>query len=283
MSCYHPIVAWRSSSGTVTLGKEPPDSQKLGLPCGSCLGCRQDEARGWALRSHLEMQRHAHTVFTTLTYARDPKILWKPDLQLWLKRLRKAVEPTRIRFFAVGEYGERFKRPHYHALLFGLGQDHAEQIEKTWGHGYTKTIPATPACIAYVAGYCQKKIGWKLERRVDDETGEVVWEPPFRLMSRGGRHEKKGLGGHARDDWPTSWRDHAVLHGQRMPVPRYLHAGWREKASQEERERLEYERYRERALRGTLTQEETQQRLKAKEALAVARQNLRAARRKYEG
>lgn len=287
MACYHPLPAWRSRTGEVSLGKEPPDSQPLRLPCGSCLGCRMSDARAWALRCHLELQKHPSAVFTTLTYADDPKTLWKPDLSLFLKRLRKAVdrEAIRVRFFATGEYGERRHRPHYHAILFGLGTHHSETIDRAWKtrgtgerkspRGHTHTVPVSPPAIAYVAGYCQKKIGWRLTKQVDEETGELLFEPPFRVMSR-----RPGIGGDARR-WSESWRSYAVYNGVRIPVPRYLHAAWKEKATPEQIEQLEDEKRERRTLAETFTTEEHEQKLRAAEALAVARQNLKAARRKY--
>lgn len=278
MPCYHPIPAWKTTSG-VELGKEPRDGRPLQLPCGSCIGCRTSEARAWALRCHLELQAHPSAVFTTLTYADDPKTLWKPDLQLWLKRLRKNVAPTRIRFLATGEYGERRGRPHYHAILFGLREDHGPAIEKTWQNGHTHTVPVSPAAIAYVAGYCQKKVGWRLTRQVDPETGELLFEPPFREMSR-----RPGLGAHAKQ-WPQSWRSYAVYHGARIPVPRYLHKAWKEQATPEQIDELEREkeqRRRENALRETLTTEEIKYQRLAAEAMAAAKHALRAAHRKYE-
>lgn len=278
MPCHHPLPAWKTRRGEVSLGREPPDSQALRLPCGSCLGCRTSTARAWALRCHLELQAHEKAVFTTLTYAEAPPTLRPEHLQLWLKRLRKS-SAAKIRFFASGEYGERFNRPHYHALLYGAGPEDAEKIEKTWKHGYAQTVQISPAAIAYVAGYCQKKIGYRLttDERVDPETGELyTWQPPFRVMSR-----RPGIGGDARK-WATSWRRYAVHNDQRIPVPRFLHEAWKKAASAEELEILEKEKYDERALRETQTTEEEKRARRAAEALAVARQNLRAAERKYE-
>lgn len=198
MACFHPLQAWRATSGDIKISKQPHDGIPLRLPCGNCLGCRQNAAQAWTLRCQLELQQHHSAVFTTLTYADEhlPLTLQPQQLQLWLKRLRNHSGTKPIRFFASGEYGEQTKRPHYHALLYGLSMADERMVERTWGHGHTKTEPITPARIAYTAGYCQKKIGYKRygHERVDAETGEVYkWQPPFKQMSR-----RPGIGGQAR-------------------------------------------------------------------------------------
>lgn len=70
----------------------------------------------------LEMSQYSDNAFLTLTYSEEqlPKggSLEPRHLQLFFKKLRKVVEPSRIRFFAVGEYGTRTQRPHYHCALF---------------------------------------------------------------------------------------------------------------------------------------------------------------------
>ena len=43
------------------------------------------------------------------------------DVQLFMKRLRKAKEPSKLRFFLGAEYGDENRRPHYHAILFNCG------------------------------------------------------------------------------------------------------------------------------------------------------------------
>lgn len=282
MACFHPIRAWRLASGAVVLGRERKeqngDSTHLRLPCGGCLGCRQDRAREWALRCHLENQQHRHAIFTTLTYDDEalPEFgsLERTDLQLWLKRLRKASGPARpLRFFACGEYGEKNHRPHYHAIVFGLDAETGHRlVDQTWPFGITKTVTVTPAAIAYVAGYSAKKLGWKLDRRTitDPETGELLyhWEPPFIQMSR-----RPGIGAHAKQ-WPQSWRDHAVHNGRKIPVPRFLHEAWKAQASPIDMEELERERLERQSKRET-----SKQRRQAAELVAIARMNLQSARR----
>ena len=276
MGCYHPLRAWRSQDGNISLAREPTDSYTLRLPCGGCLGCRTARAKEWMLRCHLELQQHQAATFTTLTYDERylPPTLDKRHLQLFIKRLRFHRRTAgALRFFASGEYGEQNGRPHFHALLYGLPESEAALVQDTWQKGFTKTVAITPAAIAYVAGYAAKKIGYKREvgtERVDPETGEVyTWQPPFIQMSR-----RPGIGGHARR-WPQSWRLYAVHNGTRMPVPRFLHEAWKAQASREEQEILMEEKQRLNTLRDTSKRE-----LEAAEANAIARQKIQAAKRK---
>lgn len=269
------MPAWLTRAGIVRFGKaEPRDAQRpLHLPCGRCLGCRTANAKAWALRCQLELQDHKHATFTTLTYSEPPTCLVKRDLQLFLKRLRRNTAQP-VRFFAAGEYGEKNYRPHYHALLFGLSAEQSAEVDKAWSLGFTKTVNITPAAIAYTAGYCAKKIGCDTtpHQLIDPRTGETTeWQPPFIQMSR-----KPGIGSpslrSARGQL-ASWRNYAVLNGTLMPVPRYLHNAWRQQATHDEIEQLEYEK--------SLTRHEkpTETQLAAQEQIAITKQALQAERR----
>lgn len=92
------------------------------VPCGTCLECRIQHARQWADRCVLEAKHYKDNYFVTLTYdddfLPDHNSLEPRDLQLFLKRLRKAFPKTKIRFLACGEYGDTSFRPHYHLILF---------------------------------------------------------------------------------------------------------------------------------------------------------------------
>lgn len=81
----------------------------------------------------LELGLHEASCFITLTYTVAPVELNPDDLQAFLKRLRSYRGP--FRFYAVGEYGSRNCRPHYHAALFGVSMSEAALIAKAWrGH-----------------------------------------------------------------------------------------------------------------------------------------------------
>lgn len=96
----------------------------LAFGCGQCLPCRLNRRRVWTARLMLEQRLHRESCFITLTYNEehfpsDGSVSIR-DGQLFLKRLRARVHPLKIRYFLVGEYGDRTFRPHYHALLFGV-------------------------------------------------------------------------------------------------------------------------------------------------------------------
>ena len=184
----------------------------LPFPCGQCLPCRINRRRVWTLRLMLESFYHEKASFVTLTY-RDSDlpyglcsglpVLEKRDCQLWLKRLRKQFSGTEIRYYLAGEYGSKTHRPHYHAILFGVGPDQLDPeflvyggksggesglekrttpLSKTWPYGLVHVGEVTRESIQYVAGYVTKKITKKGDGRVAE----------FALMSR-----RPGIGARA--------------------------------------------------------------------------------------
>lgn len=294
--CAHPIPAHRTAFGGVSIARvrdyqshsvEEWGSKagQLLLPCGTCLGCQISRAREWAIRCSLEASRHDESCWITLTYddAHVPPTLQKTHLSGFLKRFRLGLAPIPIRFFASGEYGEQTFRPHYHAILFGV-RDCSPVLEGAWTDedgvplGHVQEDALTPAAISYVAGYCAKKLGWAKEKGrdvIDYSTGEVVaqYQPPFIQMSRGGRYGK-GIASFARDEYWRSWRSTAIYAGLEVPVPRYLHASWKESASESERAALELEKL-ERQMARVVTRAE----LVAREKMDVSRQSIKSQRR----
>lgn len=155
--------------------------------CGRCIPCRIRRREQWATRILLESTEHPNNYFVTLTY--DPKYLpkygslVKKHCQDWMKRLRHYL-PTPVRYFAVGEYGSKTERPHYHAVLFT--QENAESLRdalaSSWKVGFVTCSELTPARARYAARYTVKKMTTPFSCGLDRA-------PEFAIMSR-----RPGLG-----------------------------------------------------------------------------------------
>lgn len=171
---------------------------------------------------------HQRSSFITLTYRDVPDGggLVLEDLQRFFKRLRKRLEPRRVRFFACGEYGEENQRPHYHACVFGHGFDdrfaqvravpplyRSTLLESVWTQGHSSVGELSYESAAYVARYVMKKLTGK---RAEDEYGSR--RAPFVCMSL-----KPGVGStwfdkFGGDVFPA---DEIVHDGRHHRVPRY--------------------------------------------------------------
>lgn len=126
------------------------------FPCGQCSICRVKRRNEWTTRLILESLTSPNPLFITLTYNDENlKDLNKRDLQLFFKRLRKSIAPRKVRYFACGEYGELYGRPHYHAVVYG--DVTAPEIYQAWQQGIVYVGKAEPASMRYVAGYVIKK------------------------------------------------------------------------------------------------------------------------------
>lgn len=161
----------------------------------------------------LESLVHAEASFVTLTYNNEnlPEggTLVPRDLQLFLKRLRKHET---VRYFGVGEYGDRTWRPHYHLALFGVGPDRENIIRASWGGGFVHVGELTFESAQYIAGYVAKKL-----TKHDDPSLEGRY-PEFARMSL-----RPGIGAVA---LPQIIREiQASAHARRLGVPRVLGTG----------------------------------------------------------
>lgn len=173
--------------GTLICGFPRESTFGQTFSCGQCMACRINRQRQWVARLMLEYAEHLEASFLTLTYANehlpcmpDGRGTLNPEhLQLWLKRLRKQLGRDRIRYFAVGEYGGRTQRPHYHVIVFGVGPALLEELAgKTWKYGFIKADELNAERMAYTAQYCLKKMTKKEDIRLDGR------EPEFSRMSR---------------------------------------------------------------------------------------------------
>ena len=137
-----------------------------------------------------ELEDFDCAVFVTLTYddehLPENASLVVSDLQKYFKRLRKECDKfgKRIRYFACGEYGDRFGRPHYHAIIFGLSQSKSDKdiMESKWPYGRLCFGSAEPDSIRYVAQYIDKKYSGDLAKTEYEEKKRA---PVFRIASLG--------------------------------------------------------------------------------------------------
>lgn len=144
--------------------------------CGQCTPCKINKARVWQGRMLLESNDHKESAFITLTYS-DVNcpvgaVLVKQDVQSFLKRLRFYIEPRKIRYFAVGEYGEKSWRPHYHLIVYGISPTEELVISKAWNKGYVYIGTAEAKSMAYVSGYVIKNMRSKNDKRLDGRIPE---------------------------------------------------------------------------------------------------------------
>jgi hypothetical protein len=219
------------------------------LPCGKCLGCRLEKSRQWAVRMMYEAKLHENNSFITLTYSPDhlpsDSSLDKKHFQDFMKRLRKRLG-KKIRFFHCGEYGSKFRRPHYHAIIFGYDfpdkEVHAYKdgnyiyksklLSEIWGKGFCTIGEVTLASAQYVARYVTKKINISAKTpdelrnhylQVDKETGEITGEltPEYATMSRRPGLARDWFNKYKSDCYPS---DFIVIRGMKMKPPVYFDA-----------------------------------------------------------
>jgi len=170
MPCLHPIQIFKYS-----------------FDCGWCSECCAKYARQWSQRIMDEFYSVGDVgCFVTLTYddehLPDDQQVNKRDFQLFMKRLRKAISPVKVRFFSCGEYGGKRNRPHYHVILFGwfppdlykVSKDRfgSDMLCRIWKNGFVSVGEVTIDSAKYCAKYLAKS---------DPRIHEVR---PFTNMSR---------------------------------------------------------------------------------------------------
>lgn len=241
MPCYHPISAWRSPAGVFFHIK--PDCSPIQLPCGRCIGCRLERSRQWAVRLMHENRFHSSSCFITLTFSDenlpDRGSLNVKHFQDFMKRLRKKISPRKIRFFHCGEYGDKFGRPHYHAILFGEDFSSSKYcvrktdrgdvvynstvLDELWPFGISEIGEVTFESCAYVARYvCKKVTGSRSAshyQRLCEATGEIFQvEPEYCTMSR-----RPGIGALHFDKYSNEiyLRDEVLSRGYPSKPPKF--------------------------------------------------------------
>lgn len=141
------------------------------VPCGHCEECRASTQNQWTARLMSEIEeyhvkRGYNVGFITLTYQDSclphiPEAFFKPgeyrkipcfsynDIKRFCDTIRNYFQRKRrwrnaFRFFITSEYGEQYKRPHYHGLLLYSNRISPEEmyqiVEDAWC-GSSQIIP----------------------------------------------------------------------------------------------------------------------------------------------
>ncbi len=232
MPCYSPLKGFvNKENGGIVFKRSSSAGKSMEVACGQCLGCRLDNSRMWAMRCVHEASLYDDNCFITLTY-HDLCLpaggsLVKKHFQDFMKRLRRQIEPKKVRYYQCGEYGNELGRPHYHAVMFGLDFEDKELISqrdgnllytseflaKVWGHGFVTLAEVNFETCAYVARYVMKKItGKNAEDHYlrCDEDGVAWWlQPEYCTMSR-----RPGIG----RKWYEEFKND-VFPSDEVPVP----------------------------------------------------------------
>lgn len=217
-----PIVEYKflGSSPCEAYSDDEISIECIAVPCGKCVECLSHYSDVWSFRIMREAKLHKVSCMLTLTYAQAPAAgVSKRDFQLFMKRLRKQLSPLKIRFFACGEYGSKFSRPHYHCIIFGwFPKDcvyffsrnghsvyKSDFVSKVWHQGYISVEEVTIESAKYCAKYLQK-----LQRL------PAYLNPPFTLMSN-----RPGIG-FDEHDFSYLVTDKLYFRGRYISTPRYL-------------------------------------------------------------
>lgn len=185
------------------------------VPCGKCGFCLATRKSDWSTRLEYESRLWLDRKFITLTYA-DCHLHWnggisqlkKSHLQDYFKRLRKAG--YKLRYFAVGEYGSKTYRPHYHVILFGSIPE--KVIREKWDKGQVHVGQVNQDSISYCLKYIinGKAKGMRIGRQA-----------PFSIMSR-----KPGIGANYLTPQMIEWhksdrKNYVLVDGKVRHLPRY--------------------------------------------------------------
>lgn len=186
--------------------------------CGVCINCRINTAQSYALRMVHEQKLYpdGKTSFITLTYDDDylpiNRTLVKWVIPDYIRKLRDKTK-EKIRYVAVGEYGEQEYRPHYHIGLYGLSPD--EKLLKTeWPLGIVHVKDMTEFRAHYTNKYrLSKALGLNAEWY--KQLGVI---PEFQQQSL-----KPGIGWDYAKNFKDIWLENGFIHnaGKKVPIPRY--------------------------------------------------------------
>jgi len=243
MRCLSPrTVGFKADGKTISWSQKQYSKEfaTFQLPCGQCLECRLEYARQWAVRCVHEAKVHDKNAFITLTYSdenlKSPKLEYR-DFQLFMKKLRK-VQNEPIGYFVTGEYGDKTKRPHWHAILFNYDfPDNkalrtnergdrvytSETLNKIWSHGMAEIGSVTFESAGYCARYAAKKL-------CHGKDSDHDYHPISKKSSKHAIGKK-----YLEKFWPDIFRYGYIIlpDGQQCSIPRYYEKWFENKEKKE--------------------------------------------------
>ncbi|QXP44239.1 MAG: replication initiator protein [Arizlama microvirus] len=243
MQCIRPLKASYSAKDTLTFNMTQAISglEPFQFECRKCLPCRLNQARDKAVRAWHESQQHENNIFLTLTYDNEnlssPRLIYEhfqtfmKDLRAWISYNEDSTK--KIDRMVTGEYGEKNKRPHWHAIIFNWEPKDKEYkfttdrgdklftsstIANLWTKGTHDFGEVTIDSASYVARYAAKKL-------THGKDEEHEFHPIHRTPSR------RGLG----RSWIEQNYKHTFENGfivlpnyQKSKIPRY-YVDWAKK------------------------------------------------------
>lgn len=152
------------------------------VPCGMCLNCRVDRQNALVDRAEWEYIHYGCGSFVTFTFddahlepyrfidskdGKEKATLSRKCGKDFLNRLNKQVHKfckengvsnlcrPDYKYILTGEYGDQLKRPHFHALFFGLDFAFCKRLFwRAWkGFGQIQVNPIRSGGIEYVTKY----------------------------------------------------------------------------------------------------------------------------------
>lgn len=196
MSCFRPFF---TEDVVDHNGKPVP------IPCRTCECCRADITAQWKDRCKYEFGKYGVGAFVTFTYDDDHLYFAdgfnRPSLNYehfhkFMDSIRHRIKhPTKklskqlirsvpnFKYLAVGEYGDKFERPHYHCLFFGLDFNECKDfLRSSWRYGAIEVDPIKPGAFGYVIKYVQKQVFGQLRDELYYQKGAL---PPKMFISTG--------------------------------------------------------------------------------------------------
>lgn len=158
--------------------------------CGKCIWCRRKRVNSWFIRSLCEMstfEKNQHLYFITLTFNNDyvgDNNLQVSDVQKYIKRVRKNFG-WKFKYIAVGEYGSKTGRRHYHLIFYGipfLNKIDKIRLGECWKFGFSYIKLSDPNSIYYVLKYSFKQLQYDTSNEFYDA---MELNRPFFLCSKG--------------------------------------------------------------------------------------------------